>query len=256
MASEAGEFWSIGDYATIGEFWSQAGRDVATSLDVEGKDVIDLATGTGVTAIAISQRGARSVLGIDAAPKLLAEAEKRADDLDLNIDWAEADFAAVPRPDGSADLIVSTFGIIFASDPGAVFSECHRLLRPDGQLVFTSWAATGLFGRMIDAFAPFFEGGEAPWHEDADGIHATVGADAQVVERTFPLSAPSAEAFVANLELHSSPFVVAKEKLGDDWVDARAALLDIFEGSGETTSAGYVSEISYLVTTVNRSTLG
>lgn len=255
MTSEAGEFWSIGDYATVGEFWSQAGRDVAASLDVAGKDVVDLATGTGVTAIAIAQQAAQSVLGIDAAPKLLAEAAARAAALDLEIDWEEADFAAVPRPDSSADLIVSTFGIIFASDPGAVFRECRRLLRPEGQLVFTSWAATGLFGRMIDAFAPFFEGGEAPWHEDADGIQSTVGADAQVVERTFPLSAPSAEEFVANLELHSSPFVVAKEKLGDDWLDARAALLEIFEGSGETTPAGYVSEISYLVTTVNRATL-
>ena len=88
---DAGELWSIGDYATIGELWSAPGRELAASLDVAGCDVIDVATGTGVTALEIARRGARSVVGVDASAKMLAEAAVRAANAKLEIDWIEAD---------------------------------------------------------------------------------------------------------------------------------------------------------------------
>lgn len=74
---EPDKLWSMGDYRVVGELWADAGRGLVESLDVHDRDVVDLATGTGVAAIAAAERGARSVTGVDVTPVLLAEAARR-----------------------------------------------------------------------------------------------------------------------------------------------------------------------------------
>ncbi len=247
---DAGEFWSIGDYAVVGDLWSEPGRRLAASLDLAGRDVIDLATGTGVTAIALAGHGARSVIGVDAAPKLLAEAARRAEAGGHDVEWIEADMASVPRPDDSADLVTSTFGLIFADDPGAALAECRRLTRPGGRIVLTSWSGSGLFGRIRQALGPYFPDAPEPWHEDPGAIRSVAGPEAEVVEQSFVLVADSAEAFVAQLEQHSAPFVVAVETLGDRWNQARSDLLDVVTGAGHHDAGTYRAVVTYLVTTI------
>src|SRR5579875_677930 len=100
---EPSEFWSIGDYSVVGELWSSPGRDLIASLGVTGLDVVDLATGTGVTAIAAAEHGAASVVGVDITPSLLTEAARRAELAGVSVRWVEADVASVPLPDASAD---------------------------------------------------------------------------------------------------------------------------------------------------------
>ena len=247
---EAGELWSIGDYSIVGELWSAPGRDLVDSLDVTGRDVIDLATGTGVTAIATAVGGARSVVGVDAAPKLLAEAAHRAEAEGVDVNWIEADFTAVPLPDRSADIVASTFGIIFATDPRAAIVECHRLARLGGQIIFTSWSGPGLFGQIREALSPYFPDVPEPWHEDPDRIRSVVGADAEIVERSFLLTASSPEVFVSQLEHYNPPFIMGAQTLGDRWPRARADLLDVVTTTGEIDRDGYCAEVGYLVTTI------
>ncbi len=248
---DPGEFWSIGDYGIVGDLWSAPGRDLADSLDVAGRDVIDLATGTGVTAIAIARRGARSVLGVDAAPKLLDEAARRADANGVTVEWIEADVASVPRPDQCADLVVSTFGIIFADEGAAAIAECRRLVRPGGEIVFTSWSGSGLFGRIRLALAPYFPDSPEPWHEHPDRIRSVVGDGVDIEERSFVLTAASPEAFVSQLELHSAPFIVGAQTLGDRWPAARADLVEAVTAAGEIDDGGYRAEVTYLVTSIS-----
>ncbi len=249
---EPSEFWQLGDYAIVGELWSAPGRDLAASLDVADLDVVDLATGTGVTAIALAGEGARSVVGVDAAPELLAEAARRAAARDLDVTWIEADVASVPLPDRSADVVTSTFGLIFAADPGAALDECRRLTRPGGQIVFTSWAATGLFGQLRQTLSPYFPEAPEPWHETIAGIRAIVGPEAEVVERSFTLVVESPEAFVSQLERFSAPFVLGAEALGDRWPLARRDLHETITAAGDIggdIDAVYRAEVAYLVTT-------
>lgn len=248
---DAGEFWSIGDYALVGELWGQAGRDLAATLNVAGIDVIDLATGTGATAIAMARLSARRVVGVDAAPKLLTEAARRADTERLDIDWVEADMASVPQPDRSVDLVTSTFGLIFAEDPAAVLAECKRLVRPGGRIVFTSWSGTGLFGKLRHTLSPYFPDALEPWHETIDGLRSIVGDRAEVDERSFVLTVASAEDFVSMLEHHSAPFILGAEALGDRWTEARADLILAVDGAGHTDDDGYRADVRYLVTTID-----
>ncbi|MEM8924996.1 MAG: class I SAM-dependent methyltransferase [Actinomycetota bacterium] len=248
---EAGEFWSIGDYSIVGEFWGAPGRDLAASIEPDGLDVIDLATGTGVTAIAMAERGARSVVGVDAAPKLLREAERRANAAAVDIEWIEADVAAVPLPDRAADLVVSTFGIIVADDPRTAIGECRRLVRPGGRIVLTSWSGQGLFGRIRQALGPYFPDAPEPWHEDAAPIRAVVGPEAEVTTRSFMLTAETPEAFVAKLEQHNPPFIVGARALGDRWPRARADLLDVVAAADQGDADGYRAVVDYLVITID-----
>ena len=247
------EFWSIGDYAVVGDLWSAVGRSVAAGLSVEGRVVVDLATGTGVTAIAAATGGAASVVGVDVTETLLVEAAQRARSAGVDIDWVRADLQMVPLRNGVADLVVSTFGLIFASDPDGAVDECRRLVRGAGRIVFTSWSGDGLFAKMRRVMNPYFPETPEPWHESPAGISSIAG-DGAVVERAeFPLKVASAEDFVAQLEQFSAPFVVAAESLGDRWQQARSELVAAVAAEGSPAAGGFVVPVSYLVTTLDGS---
>ena len=245
------EFWATGDYTVVGDLWAQPGRDLATSFPVEGRDVVDLATGTGVTAIAAALGGARSVLGVDVTPDLLREAARRADRAGVDVTWRTADFLAVPLPSRCADLVTSTFGIVFAADPSAALIEARRLTRHGGQIVFTSWSATGLFGQIRQTLAPFFPEAPEPWHETARGIRAVAGQDAQVSEESFVMTVGSPEQFVTQLEQHSAPIVLGAASLGPQWPQARERLVVTVREAGEHRDGGFQVPVGYLRTTLS-----
>jgi ubiquinone/menaquinone biosynthesis C-methylase UbiE len=72
--------------------------------------VRDLATGTGITAIAARERGA-VVTGMDLTPELLEVARRKAADEGFgDIDFREGDAEALPFADASFDVVVSTCG--------------------------------------------------------------------------------------------------------------------------------------------------
>lgn len=244
------EFWSAGDYRVIGDRWAAVGRDVVDSLDVKDRDIIDLATGTGVTAIAAARAGARSVTGVDVTPVLLTEAARRATEADLSIDWVEADVASVPLPDRSADLVTSTFGVVFAEGPAAALAEAHRLTRAGGSVVFTSWARWGLFGRVRRVLAEHLPDAPTPWSETAEDIVGVAGEGAVVVERTFTLDINSPASFVDEMERYSAPIVLAAQRLGERWPTARGQLIDAVTAAGQRTRGAFRAEVPYLVTTL------
>ena len=70
--------WALGEYDRVAD-----GLTVSTDQTLRvakirpGERVLDLATGTGITAIAARERGA-NVTGVDLTPELLAVAQKKA----------------------------------------------------------------------------------------------------------------------------------------------------------------------------------
>lgn len=223
----AAEFWSTGDYAVV----------------------VDLATGTGVTALAAAQQGARSVVGVDITPALLAEAERRANAAGAAVRWVEADLEDLALPSGSADVVLSTFGLVF-TDPSIALPEACRLLRPGGSLVFTSWAGMGVFGAIRQVLAAFFPEAPVPWHERPETIRDVVGQEAQVAERSFAMVVPSSEHVVAMLERYSAPIILGAAELGGDWPAARGQLLAAVESFAQGRTGQTHLPVRYLVTTL------
>ncbi|MGZ6214138.1 MAG: class I SAM-dependent methyltransferase [Candidatus Limnocylindria bacterium] len=91
--------------------------------------VLDAGTGTGVGAAAAMTSG-RDVVGVDAAPGMLAIARREVP----GARFVEADFAALPFPRGSFDVVISVHALHFAADPVATLAEWRRVTTDGGRL--------------------------------------------------------------------------------------------------------------------------
>lgn len=136
------QMWARGRYEAVGERIAGVAAELVATVDdlrpLQGRDVIDLACGTGSVALAAARVGAR-VTGVDITADLLGLAAAKADVAQSeSITWVRADASATGLPDDSADVILSSMGIIFV-EPAAQVAEIARLLRADGTLGFTSW---------------------------------------------------------------------------------------------------------------------
>jgi SAM-dependent methyltransferase len=91
--------------------------------------ILDAGTGTGVGAAAAMTSG-REVTGVDAAPGMLAIARREVP----GARFVEADFAQLPFPPGSFDVVISVHALHFAADPVAVLREWRRVTTPGARL--------------------------------------------------------------------------------------------------------------------------
>src|SRR5262245_3678695 len=106
--------WASGDYAMVGGTLVIVAETLCEAVDVRpGQKVLDVATGSGNTALAAARRFA-DVTGIDYVPELLERARERAAAERLTVDFREADAEALPFEDARFDVVLSTVGAMFA----------------------------------------------------------------------------------------------------------------------------------------------
>ena len=95
--------------------------------------VLDVATGHGDTALAAARRGC-DVTGIDLAAALLTQARQRAAAEHLHVLFQEGGAEELPFPDETFDVVLSTFGVPFASDQSKAAHELLRVCRGGGEI--------------------------------------------------------------------------------------------------------------------------
>jgi len=61
----------------------------------------------------------------------------------------EADAEALPFPDASFDVVVSTFGVMFTPDQERAAAELLRVCRPGGKIGLASWTPDGFIGQLF-----------------------------------------------------------------------------------------------------------
>lgn len=112
-----------------------AGRAAAT--DPPPVTVLELAAGTGIVTRALTDRlpAGTEVTATDLNATMVALGERHAP----GARWQQADALALPFADGSFDLVVCGFGVMFLPDKVAGFAEVVRVLRPGGRLLGTIW---------------------------------------------------------------------------------------------------------------------
>jgi ubiquinone/menaquinone biosynthesis C-methylase UbiE len=141
--------WSAGDFAQVGTMIAIVGELLCDTIDLHANaDVLDVATGSGNTAIAAARRFAR-VTGVDFVPALLERGRERAAAEGLKIEFVEGDAQALPFPDDSFDVVLSTFGVMFAPDQPLAAAEMCRVLRPGGTIGLSNWVPDGAVGDMF-----------------------------------------------------------------------------------------------------------
>ncbi len=141
--------WMAGDFGVVAKTISGSAEAFISRLPIPpGARVLDVACGTGNTAIPLARQGA-VVTGVDIAANLLVQARERASAENLSIQFDEGDAEQLPYPDRSFDAVVTMFGAMFAPRPELVASELARVLKPGGLLAMANWNPGSFTGRMF-----------------------------------------------------------------------------------------------------------
>jgi ubiquinone/menaquinone biosynthesis C-methylase UbiE len=157
MTQTEREVWLAGDYGVIGRQTMLMSELLCEAVELRAAEhVLDVACGAGNTAIAAARRLA-SVVGIDFAPNLLRRARARASTEGLALDLLVADARALPFRDATFNVVLSSLGVMFASDHSATAHELLRTCRFGGRIGLASWTPGGFHGqltRLLDKHAP------------------------------------------------------------------------------------------------------
>jgi SAM-dependent methyltransferase len=255
------DMWGMADYGPLGDRLAPAGRHlVEVVAPGAGERVLDVAAGLGTTAEVAVARGA-TVVAVDGSPTMVARGRERLAGLGDAVRWLEGDLAALPVPDGSVDVALSSFGLIFTSRPTDALAELHRVLVPGGRLAFTAWTRDGVMARMtremghfLPAPAPDAAPGPDPfaWGEPDQavrllGAHGFVDVRAEVAALPWSFTDPAA---MTTFFRRHSPAHAASAAAAGDAADAMFRAVEaVFSPDGGPVDAS----AEYLVVTAQRS---
>lgn len=141
--------WASGDYAVIGTTLQIVGEELAEACDLRwDQRVLDVAAGNGNATLAAARRGCK-VTSTDYVGALLERGAERARAERLEVAFAQADAEALPFDDASFDVVLSTFGVMFAPDQAKVAAELARVCRPGGTIGMANWTPDGFIGQVF-----------------------------------------------------------------------------------------------------------
>ena len=159
-------------WGSPGAAYDEISRGISTAIEhaVErlapkpGERILDVATGTGWTARRIAERGA-NVTGMDFAAESIEAARDIAARRNYDIAFEVDDAEALKYDDSLFDAVISTFGVMFASNPERASRELARVCKPGGRMVLATWTPDGnVFGmfKVMKAYMDKPKGTPAP----------------------------------------------------------------------------------------------
>ena len=238
--------WSSGDYAIVGTTLQIVGEELCEALDIRsGQHVLDVAAGNGNVSLAAARRWC-NVVATDYVPALLDRARERAIAERLNISFREADAEALPFPDDSFDVVVSTFGVMFTADQGRAASELVRVCTHGGKIGLANWTPEGFIGQLfktIGKHVPPPPGAKSPalwgsgeWIDEHFARHAS---SIKLVKRNFTFRYRSADHWLEVFKTYYGPVLKAFAALAPAAQSALErdlkTLIGHFNRSGDTT---------------------
>ena len=119
-----------------------------------GQWVLDVATGTGVAAIAAARRigPGGQVVGVDIATDMLEQAQRKIEAAQLtNIELHEEDAEHLSFAENSFDAVICAFGIFFLPEMMTGPREWKRVVREAGVVAFSAFGETA-FQPISDLF--------------------------------------------------------------------------------------------------------
>ena len=147
--------WASGDYAVIGTTLQIVGETLCETLDLRaGSRVLDVAAGNGNATLAAARRWC-DVTSTDYVPALLDRGRDRAEAEGLKVDFQTADAEALPFADGSFDVVLSTFGVMFTPNQELAAREMMRVVRKGGRIGLANWTPEGFIGQLFKTIGKY-----------------------------------------------------------------------------------------------------
>lgn len=100
-----------------------------------GKSVLDVGCGAGILSEALAQKGAH-VTGIDITDELVTVARQHAEQNNLSIHYQKTTVEALSNV--RFDIITCLEMLEHVPEPASVVKACAKLLKPDGQIIFST----------------------------------------------------------------------------------------------------------------------
>ena len=120
--------WGSGDYAIVGTTLQIVGETLCEAVDLRsGERVLDVAAGNGNATLAAARRFA-DVTSTDYVGALLERGRERAQADRLAVTFEVADAEDLPFTDGSFDVVLSTFGVMFTPNQQQAASELIKTI--------------------------------------------------------------------------------------------------------------------------------
>jgi SAM-dependent methyltransferase len=262
MSTEAQEraraTWAAGDFDAVAQKILAVGRDLVERVGVaEGEAVLDVACGTGNATIPAAHAGGVTT-GLDITPELLADARRNADAAGVEIEWVEGDAEDLPFEDGSFDVVLSTFGCMFAPNHRQAATEIARVTKPGGRFGLACWRPDGNIGRMFQTVGKFAppppEGFQPPplWgvRDHVTEIFEGTGVDLRFEDAEAKFQFDSIDDVMNEFPDKFGPMVMLRRAIEPEgrWPAFLEELRAYYEGIAEPDGGGIVYTGEYLVT--------
>jgi ubiquinone/menaquinone biosynthesis C-methylase UbiE len=220
---------------------------------------LDVAAGNGNASLAAARRFA-DVTSTDYVPELLEQGLRRAEAEGLSLLTRVADAEDLPFADGEFDVVLSTFGVMFAPDQERAAGELLRVVRRGGRIGLANWTPDGFVGelfRVIGRFVPPPAGLVSPaaWGTETRLVElfGPYASELRAVRKQFVFRYLSAEHWVEDFRRFYGPVHLAFEAL-DEWGrrELHEALLDLLERGNRGGRDALVVPADYLEVVIRR----
>lgn len=217
--------------------------------------MLDVATGSGAAAVAAARRWA-DVVATDLVDHLLDSARLVAEAFGLSVRTQAADAQDLPFEDDSFDVVMSTFGSMFAPDQQTVADEAVRVCRPCGRIGLVTWTPASLMGdvlKVTERHVPPPSGLRAAveWGKE-ERIRELFGNrinSLRIATRQFTFRYRSSQHMLEYFRTWDGPTRVAFEALDAGGQDRLAAdLLEVYATYNRATDGTLVAPSEYLET--------
>jgi len=147
--------WSSGDYSVIGVTLQIVGETLCEAVDLRSTDrVLDVAAGNGNATLAAARRFC-DVVSTDYVPALLERAKERSAADRLPVVFQVADVEDLPFHDESFDVVLSTFGVMFAPNHERSASEMLRVAKSGGKIGMANWTPESFVGQIFKTMGQY-----------------------------------------------------------------------------------------------------